>query len=410
MFLLVAVFAVGMVFSGCAQPTAPEPTTPEPTTPEPTTPEPLEPVKIGHLLSLTGGLAYSGSSVIAGAETKLEEVDWTVAGRPVSYVYGDDGSNDPVKALDSVKRMVEVDHVDVILGPTVDGVFFAVQPYLEENGVLNISHCYRSTLYEWEPGKPRWDASIATSGQLAYTMGTYAYEEMGIRTIATLGHDYEGGWQNIDGFIDAFTKAGGTVVQQQWAPWGTLDFGPYFASLKDADATVAWLVGDMLPLFIKQYHEFGYFDRQPVVLASWETLNEDTQLEELGDMTLGIVWATNYASRIDSPANSAFVESIVAKTGVLPENYHAGGYEAVATYIAAVEATGGDTDPAAVREALMDLTLEVPAGEMIFTEKGYAIRDIFITEVQKIDGKLRWEVIKTVKNVPNPDPGLWFKP
>ncbi len=43
LFLLVAFFIVGMVFSGCAQPTTPEPTTPTPTTPEPTTPEPTTP-------------------------------------------------------------------------------------------------------------------------------------------------------------------------------------------------------------------------------------------------------------------------------------------------------------------------------------------------------------------------------
>jgi len=367
-----------------------------------------QPVKIGALVSLTGGLSFAGDSLISGMEAKLDEVGWTVAGRPITIVYGDDATEDPVKALDSTKRMVEVDNVDIVMGPVVDGVFFAVQPYLEEMGVINLSHIYRGKAIEWEPGKPRWDLSIAVSGQMAYPTGTYAYEEMGIRTIATLGHDYETGYNVIGAFVEAFTKAGGTVVQQQWAPWGTVDFGPFLAPLKEADATVAWFVGDMLPLFVRHYHEFGYLKKQPLIIPADEDLHEEPQLAELGDLALGITMTKQYATRIDSPANRKFLATIEPKIGMLPNFWHSGGYEAITIYLAALEATGGDTDDVAVREALLNTTVEGPAGDIIFTDKGYALRDIYITEVQKIEGKLRFEVLKTIKNVPNP--GVWEKP
>ncbi len=71
------------------------------------------------------------------------------------------------------------------------------------------------------------------------------------------------------------------------------------------------------------------------------------------------------------------------------------------SYLDAVEATGGDTSPAAIRDAIIGHSFETPASPNTYTAAGYPIRDSFITQVQRIDGKLKWAVLKTIPAIPN---------
>jgi branched-chain amino acid transport system substrate-binding protein len=369
-----------------------------------TSPSPeVKPIKIGACLSLTGVLPDWGQAGKIGDEFRFEQAGWEVAGRPIEYVYEDDGSLDSVKALDAVKKLVEVDKVDVVLAPVVSGSFWAVQPYTDEKGVLLISQWGRHDLIPWETGEPRLDlCSGGSCIQQSYSMGAYAYETMGIRTVSCLGQQENSGYMCIGAFADAFTKAGGTVVNMQWLPWGTIDFAPYFVNLGEADAVVQWFSGAEMQMgMIKQFYDFGLDETMELIISPADSVRSQ-DLPGLGDRVIGMTCSTFYEWTVPTAANEKFVADFEAAYGMKPTVMHALPYAAMSEYLAAVEATGGDTTPTIVRDAMIGHEISVPWGTRTVTSGGYSKIDAFICEVQKVNGVLIWQVVQTYHNVDYP--------
>jgi len=392
---LMIVLVSALILGACAKPAPPA----------------AEPIKIGMLASFTGGLAGGWGETTAkpGWELALEELNYEIAGRPVELFYEDDGSFDAVKALDMTRKLVEVDQVDILFGPIASGSWVATTPYMNDLGRLQITYGWRGEAILWTPGQPRWDVLAAPLFvQFAYPAGTWAYEQ-GYRTAVTIGVDYETGYQGAGAFADAFTRAGGTVVQQVWPPFDTTDWGPYLASMEEADVVAIIAFGPDIISFVRQSYEFGLWDKSQVVLLSNDTYQE-AQLTEAGDWVLGLVSATPYTWRVDNPVNNSFVADFEAKTGFKPgSSSGAIGYHAIKTVVALMEKTGGDTTQEVMRDAIIGLNIDSPHGFVTITEEGYALMDAFITEARKtVDGEYVWEVIETYNYVPYA--GYYTKP
>ncbi|MBA7568346.1 hypothetical protein ES708_10067 [subsurface metagenome] len=369
--------------------------------------EPLEgPIKIGALVPLTGGLAHYGPHTKAAIEVALDEVGWEVAGRPIELIIEDDASFDEVIALQKARKLVEADKVDVLMGPIGSSSFLGTETYIDVKQIPTFAIGYRGELKEWE--EPGWD--FANSGGLAqidYQAGLWAYEQ-GYRTAVTMGPDYETGYQGCGAFADAFTKAGGKVLQQLWSPVGTTDYAPYFSAMPEADVMAMFQYGAGVVSFVKQWHEFGYWDKMPLLLLMPDSLQESS-LAELGDFTIGLHAATNYSWTVDNPVNNKFVPAFEAKTGIKPDCMCFPAYTGATFFLEIMKKTNGDTTPEAIRDALFGMTVDSISGPVTFDgEKGYSRINTFITEVQKIDGRLVYQVIKTYHDTVNP--GYYTKP
>ena len=369
------------------------------------TPPPGAPIKIGASLPLTGFIPEFGEAGIIGNEFALDEYGWEVAGRPIEYIYEDNATTSD-KAIETIRKMVEVDNVDVVFAPVLSGLFWRVQPYTDEKGMLLISQWGRYDFRPWE--EPRMDITSGSGSgtQTSYPMGAYAYEELGIKTVATMAYDVESGYMVIGGFADGFTKAGGEVVSMQWLPFGVVDYGPYFLAMGEPDAVVIELWGmDQLAAW-EQFFEFGLHEKYQPLLAIANNLRYE-HLPALGDAALGMYGAIDYEWTIDTPANRDFVARFEAEHGFKPHINYYDSYITMKLYLDAVKATGGNTTPAAVRDAIIGHSFEGPAGTLTFTKTGYALRNTYIVEVQKIDGQLAFQVVKTVYAVP--DAGYYTK-
>ncbi len=359
-----------------------------------------ESIKIGAIVPMTGGLAHYGPHTKAAIEVALDEVGWEVAGRPIELIIEDDASFDEVMALQKARMLVEVDKVDVLMGPIASSSFLGTETYIDVKGIPTLAIGYRGELLEWE--KPSWDfASNGGLAQVTYQAGLWAYEQ-GFRTAVTMGPDYETGYQGCGGFADGFTQAGGKVVQSLWSPVGATDYAPYFATMQEADCMAMFQYGAGVMSFVKQWHEFGYWDKMPLLLLINDSLQEPS-LAELGDFTIGLHAATNYSWTIDNPVNNKFVPAFVAKTGMMPEPPAHWAYTATTIFLAIMEKTNGDTTPEVMRDALFGLTVDSIPGPITFDgEKGYSLVNTFITEVQLVDGQLAYKVIETYPATTNP--------
>lgn len=353
------------------------------------------PIKIGAILPFTGPLADYGPLCKAGIEMRLQEANYTVAGRQVKLII-EDGGHQISLSLEKAKKLVEMDKANFIIGPLPGDIRMGVCPYLGKNKVPNIS-IVGSAFEETKFGAGFvWPGSYISTSM---AMGWYAYDKLGYRTITTIGADYVAGHQLVNGAAEEFKKKGGAVVQQQWAPAGTIDYGPYLAGLKKADAIVMWSVTGDLLRFLKQYYDFG--QKMPVIITFASSL-KGPAMEKLGKAILGNVGLVEYTWRIDNPANKKFVAAFEAKYKRKPDKDEGNAYTVTSAALAAFDATNGDTAFEKVRAAMLGLKIMTPQGPLSFTRSGVAITNRYICKASVIDGVYAWDPIFVYPDVYDP--------
>ncbi|MCA1939511.1 MAG: ABC transporter substrate-binding protein [Caenispirillum bisanense] len=91
-----------------------------------------EPIKIGTFLAVTGPASFLGDPELKTLQMYIDSMnaDGGVLGRPLELVHYDTGG-DPNKAVTFVKRLIDQDEVDVIIGGTSSGESLAVMPLME---------------------------------------------------------------------------------------------------------------------------------------------------------------------------------------------------------------------------------------------------------------------------------------
>ena len=99
-----------------------------------------EPIKIGAFLSVTGGAAFLGDPEQKTLQLYVEKLNTAggVLGRKLQLV-SYDSAGDAEKARTFVKRLIEQDKVDVIVGGSTTGETMAVVPLVEAAGMPFIS-------------------------------------------------------------------------------------------------------------------------------------------------------------------------------------------------------------------------------------------------------------------------------
>ena len=91
-----------------------------------------EPIKIGAVLSFSGGVELYGRQAKLGLDLAAKEINagGGILGRPVEVVYEDD-KTDPAAALAATHKLIERDGVLAIVGPITSRNLDAIVPALE---------------------------------------------------------------------------------------------------------------------------------------------------------------------------------------------------------------------------------------------------------------------------------------
>jgi branched-chain amino acid transport system substrate-binding protein len=99
-----------------------------------------EPIRIGSFLSVTGGASFLGDPELKTLELYVEKLNAAggVLGRKLQLV-SYDSAGDAEKARTFVKRLIEQDKVDLIVGGSTTGETMAVVPLIEQAQIPFIS-------------------------------------------------------------------------------------------------------------------------------------------------------------------------------------------------------------------------------------------------------------------------------
>lgn len=359
-----------------------------------------EPLKIGFNEGFTGFMAVDAQLTEHGIMTALDEVGNQWMGRPIEYFKADNAS-DPVQAVDKARQLVENDGIQVMLGPIFSPSNAAVTDYLGKGGggIPSIS-IFGQPSDNLKTGN---NLSFIPAGMFSmegYLLGKYAVETLGYKTANAISLEDTTGHELMKGFQTAFEEGGGKIVSNQFVPIDTVDFSSYLTTLKPADCTYNWIFGNGTGPFIKQYNDYGL--KAPLIMTMADDLQEPV-MQQLGDLSLGIIGSDHYLSTVDTPANNDFVSRYQKLyPGELPNMDSYGGYTAVMMFLNAVKATGGDTSPDALKKAMATMTWDTPIGPVTMSAYDSVFigtADFYIGKTELVDGNYRWMPVHTYKQV-----------
>lgn len=214
------------------------------------------PIRIGIVNTFSGVLGYSGDDNLKGMEFYLDQIGRTIAGRKIELIKEDDQAN-PQIGLQKVKKLVESDKVDLLMGPQVSAVAFALLNYIKESKTFLIVHGAGADAITWQR-IPYLFRTTITSWQIAHPMGQWVHDTQGDE-IVLLATDFAAGHDVLRVFKTAYEAGGGKVMKELYPPLGTNDFGPYLAEIRALNPPVVycWFGGTDAVRFVQQYREFG---------------------------------------------------------------------------------------------------------------------------------------------------------
>ena len=357
------------------------------------------PFRLGLLTVQTGPLAEGGTQMQQGVVTWLKEHHYTMAGRKVDFISTDTGGT-PAGARTMAQKLVEQDHVDVILGPLAAFELLAISDYIKEHKTPTLSLAGADNLTQRKPN-PYFMRASASSSQAMQPMGHYAATEMGKKRAITIDYDFAFGYEQEGGFQAAFEKDHGCVLKKLWVPLGTPDFTPYLSQISGCDVLCQGFAGSGPLAFMKQYAGLGL--KYPVVTG--ETGCDDALLHAFGDEAIGMMSCCPYTLDRDTDANKKFVHEMRKNFEVVPGFYAAGLYVNCEVVNAGLKAVGGDTrDKKKFMAALRAVHLkDTPRGPIRFDRLGNVIGNFYVRRCEKMKNPYRLKLwnhtVKTYENV-----------
>jgi branched-chain amino acid transport system substrate-binding protein len=360
------------------------------------------PFKIGLILPMTGQQATTGRQIEAAAKLWMAQNGNTVAGRKVELIVKDDTSLPDVTRR-VAQELVVNEHVDVLAGMGITPSALAVAPIATQSKTpLVVMAAATSSITEASPFIVRTSFTLP---QVSVAIADWAPKN-GIKSVVTLVTDYGPGIDAEKYFSERFQLSGGKVMDKLRVPLRNPDFAPFLQKVRDLkpDALFVFVPSGAGAAVMKQFGERG-MDKAGIKLIATGDVTDDDQLNDMGDVALGVVTSHHYSAAHPSAANKKFVEAFEkANKGLRPNFMAVGGYDGMRVIYEALKKTGGKGGGEALVAAMKGQIFESPRGPVyIDAQTRDIVQNVYLRKVEKKDGQLwnvEFDVIKDVK-----DPG-----
>ena len=360
-----------------------------------------EVARVGVILPMTGPFASTGKQVVAGMRLYLAQHGDVVAGRKIELLLKDDGGvPDVTKRL--AQELVINDHVVALGGFGLTPLALAASSVATQAKVPEVvMAAATSSITEASPYITR------TSQALPQTVAPFTNWCIanGIHSVVTIVTDYGPGYDAEKWFKEPFEKQGGKVVAALRVPVSNPDFAPFLQRAADAkpDAIFIFVPAGVGAVVMKQFAERG-LDKAGVRLIGTGDVVDDDLLNNMGDVTLGMITSQHYSAAHDSALNRQFVADFgKANAGMRPNFMGVSGYDGMALIARAIAQTGGNTDGTRLINAMKGQSWESPRGPVLIDP---ATREIvqndYIRRTERRDGQL-WNIeFATIPMVKDP--------
>ncbi|MBI3433512.1 MAG: amino acid ABC transporter substrate-binding protein [Proteobacteria bacterium] len=294
-----------------------------------------EPVKIGFSMALTGPLSPNGKQALLGMKIWEEETNAKggLLGRPVKLIFYDDKSS-PSEVPSIYTKLLDVDKVDLVLGPYATNIIAPAMPVVMQKGKafislfgLDVNHVFNYPKY----------FSMLPTGPSTKPSFTEGFFDVAIaqnprpQTAALVAADAEFSRNACDGARENAKRHKFRVVYDRTYPPSTADFAPIVRAIQATNPDILVVCSYPLDsvLMVKAINEIGF---KPKMLGgAMVGLQATVFKNQLGPLLNGIVnyetWVPD--AKLTFDGTDAFFkkyQSRAAAEGVDPLGYYLGGW------------------------------------------------------------------------------------
>ncbi|HLZ26803.1 MAG TPA: ABC transporter substrate-binding protein [Chloroflexota bacterium] len=350
-------------------------------------------LKIGLLSGFSGPYAAFGPDMASAIDVYLDEHNGMIGGLKPTVIQEDETAN-PQDALLKARKLVEQDRVNLLIGLVSSANALAVRDLLDSSrtptiitnagadditGAKRSPYIVRVSFSSWQQGAP--------SGKFAVAQGW--------KKVMAFAPDYAAGYEQLAGFADTFTQAGGTVVEKVYPPLGNSDYAPFLGKIQSAkpDAVWAFFAGADQIKFVQQYEQF---------IGSGIPLFGNTLSRNAADavgktITVVKMGCTGWEETLDNPLNGVFVADFMKKFN-RHNDYGQYTYDGVMLLDKVLTALKGDTSPDKLAQALNGVSsFQSIRGEVQIDPDSHGLIQSYYQTVPVADGdKYKVKVVGTL--------------
>lgn len=322
-------------------------------------------VKVGFMGPLTGDAASYGESIKRGVDLAIQEM----ALPNVKLIY-EDSQCEGKDAVNAIRKLIDVDKVQAIIGEVCSGATLAAAPVANANRVPMVSAASTSPDIS-DAGE--YIFRTVPSDALQGSFGAELVYDKGLRKLAVLysNEEYGVGFNTV---VSArFEELGGEVVSQESFERGATDIRTQLTKVKAAGPDALYLIINSPASSVaalKQIKELGV---DAVIFAS-EGLKAQEIIDDAGEAAEGLLLTSV------SGGSAEFSDRHQAEYGEGPGPFAAQGYDAAKAILLTIQ--DGAATGEAIKDALFELSFEGATGTIDFDSNGDIVGnyEIFVVE------------------------------
>lgn len=349
-----------------------------------------EAYKIGIISPMSGANARYGAFANKGANLAAKEINAAggVMGRKIEFVSGDSQCV-PAEGVSATKRMVSFDKLPIIIGDICSSVTLAMQPLVEEAGVLLVNAASSNPMITYKAGVGgfKWTfRNYPTDESRAAIVLEHAVKNRNLKNFAVLSVDSDYGRGAINftkKYLPRFPEA--KILSEDYYKDSETDFRPVLSKIKNSGAQAILMYGlaDTTPIIARQMLEMGLAGK--VMLVGNAEFNTAKTIAAAPTVLNGAIEAAAWLPEWTSPRSLKFVEEYKkANGGEMPNNHAYTHWETTHLIAAAIKAAGSLKNDD-IRNALAKLKYDSAMGPTTFDDHNQAILPMLLLEVA--DGK-----------------------
>jgi branched-chain amino acid transport system substrate-binding protein len=376
--------ALTLIAVSCTKKEAPAPQAAAPA-PEAAMPAPAnDTVLIGEVGSMTGEQATFGASTDNAVKLAVSEANAAggVKGKKIVVkLYDDQGK--PEEAAIAATRLINQDHVALIIGEVASSRSLAMAPICDTNKVPMISPTSTNPRVTKDGDKTRpYVFRVCFIDPFQGTvMAKFASENLKLKKVAILrdvGNDYSVGL--ADYFAKKFKELGGTIVADESFKAGDQDFKAQLTSIKNKKPQMIYVPAYYtdVALIGRQARELGI----KVPLAGGDGW-DSSKLYEIAQGALdGSFFSNHYTDENPAPVIQNFVAKYKAAYGAVPDALAALGYDAANVAIAAMKAAPDLSGPALAEAIAATKGFQGVAGNITLDSDHNAVKSAVVIGIK----------------------------
>ena len=325
---------------------------------------------IGVIAPLTGEGASYGQAMKRG-------FDLAFKGSGVRLIY-EDTMMDAKTAVTSATKLINSDHVTIILGEAASGVTMAVAPVAESNKVILFSSI--SSTDKLRYAGDFIFRNVPRNEIQGVTAANFIHSTLGSKKIALVADNDEYGANLSKSFKTRIKEIGGDIVTDEAYQKNIKDFRGIVEKIKTTGADVVFNPGnyEQTALLLKQLREAGL----QIPLVGGDGSYSPELIKQAGAAAEG-TYCTLMAADKKTSFYMKFFEAFKSEYGKDPDVYDAYAFEAASIIREAIEKKG--ITASVVRDYLYATTFDSLTGPLKFDSEGEVIRDYGIVQVRNAE-------------------------